>query len=424
MAPNPESDESKDAAASTSDGAPTKDHHVRRRCAKRSRELVPVCPPGRLVVMPTTNMQTVLTNVQLSLAQRPNQISGDAVRAAVQPALRMNELVATGVAAQLKQLTDTVTKLPVPQIPPMLPVSLQVADRPVGALESVRNAMQAQQRFMVPTTLSSTALVGRQHQGALGLAAAADLARSTRGLNEALFRSVSGVTEALRHQLTDITGPFRLQPGWDLSTRVRIDIEAARVAAVRGETEGVEAFADRWLDLPRGRREARMLALADALIWLDVEDLDSDTAWGTLRELERDVRQNVRNRKLLGETQLLGRSVYYLEDMNSAWGEDEASGQCPRTPSAETAVVGDLDDFDAMRVGMVLARLDPSEQKIVMAKGQADGNRTRGVSWVKAAREVGATEKEGRRVRDKAVRIGRQINKKLQALALRGGALQ
>lgn len=131
----------------------------------------------------------------------------------------------------------------------------------------------------------------------------------------------------------------------------------------------------------------------------------------------------MRNREILGEIELGGGPVYYLDDMKSVCGEDRALERCPQTPPLETAVLGP-DDFDAMRISMVLARLDSREQAIVLAKGQPDGKRAGGLSWEKAAQEVGATEKDGRRVRAKAMRVAAQIMAELENAAEVDGALR
>jgi hypothetical protein len=110
-----------------------------------------------------------------------------------------------------------------------------------------------------------------------------------------------------------------------LSEKMFFAVAAAQDAALREDINEVAAFFDRWTDLPRSKRNARMWAGAQALLEVDLAEFGLDDGFDLIELVEKRAnRQFRRGSRRLGETTLNHRSVVSMERVMTVLDAEQA----------------------------------------------------------------------------------------------------
>ncbi len=170
----------------------------------------------------------------------------------------------------------------------------------------------------------------------------------------------------------------------------------ARRAVLHGRTDELDAFIIEWLDQPvtSWRRDAVAIVLLED-DWL-ATDLDFDDGSHVLHHIKTRASLEARNHKFIGETELRGHRVVMLDRPVQRDGATLADLLVD--PSSRNGLPVDV-GYDDDRLNMLLGRLKPDEQAVVIAYGD-------GVSetWESAAVAAGLPPEFGERVRRKCKR--------------------
>ncbi len=170
----------------------------------------------------------------------------------------------------------------------------------------------------------------------------------------------------------------------------------ARRAVLHGRTDELDAFITEWLDQPvtSWRRDAVAIVLLED-DWL-ATDLDFDDGSHVLHHIKTRASLQARNHKFIGETELRGHRVVMLDRPVQRDGATLADLLVD--PSSRNGLPVDV-GYDDDRLNMLLGRLKPDEQAVVIAYGD-------GVSetWESAAVAAGLPPEFGERVRRKCKR--------------------
>lgn len=168
--------------------------------------------------------------------------------------------------------------------------------------------------------------------------------------------------------------------------------------------ETVARFAADWLNLQP--TQGLVEATSNALLFASLDDLDpSDESLNT-DELRKDVVRRHRTSRPIGETQLCGLLVDYLQRpvgvtqpgvVGCSVGDNVAGPW-----SIEDVVLDRVGGWHDPRVGRVLCQLQPEELRVAIAYGD-------GRTWAEAALSCGMPEQYGERVRRKLRRLGAQL---------------
>ncbi len=170
----------------------------------------------------------------------------------------------------------------------------------------------------------------------------------------------------------------------------------ARRAVLHGRTDELDAFITEWLDqaVTSWRRDAVAVVLLED-DWL-ATDLDFDDGSHVLHYIKTRASLEARNHKFIEETELRGHRVVMLDRPVQRDGATLAD--LLADPSSRNGLPIDV-GYDDDRLNMLLGRLKPDEQAVVIAYGD-------GVSetWESAAVAAGLPPEFGERVRRKCKR--------------------
>ncbi len=173
----------------------------------------------------------------------------------------------------------------------------------------------------------------------------------------------------------------------------------ARRAVLYGRTDDLDAFIIEWLDQPvtSWRRDAVAVVLLED-DWLEM-DLDFDDDTGVVHHIKTRASLEARNHKFIEETQLRGHRVGMLDrPVRRPGGEIATLSDLLVDPSSRKGVPIDV-GYDDDRLNVLLGRLKPHEQEVVLAYGDGASE-----TWESAAVAAGLPPEYGEKVRRKCKR--------------------
>ncbi|MFG2064084.1 hypothetical protein ACGFIK_21990 [Micromonospora sp. NPDC048871] len=169
----------------------------------------------------------------------------------------------------------------------------------------------------------------------------------------------------------------------------------------------VARFAERWLGLRPS--DINIAATGNALLQAPLDGAHPDGDHAVVRRLRSGVRDQRRAWRLIGETELRGRTVDSLDRTLTNMGTD--SPWTVADTVAGGAPVDSVDGWNDPRLHRVLARLQPDELQVTMSKAHD------GLTWSAAALACGKTVEFGERVRCKLKRLGAELTARIDAAA-------
>jgi hypothetical protein len=173
----------------------------------------------------------------------------------------------------------------------------------------------------------------------------------------------------------------------------------ARRAVMHGHTDELDAFITEWLDQPvtSWRRDAVAVVLLED-DWLEM-DLGFDDDSSVVHHIKTRASLEARNHKFIEETQLRGHRVVMLDrPVRRPGGEIATLSDLLVDPSSRKGLPIDV-GFDDDRLNVLLGRLKPDEQAVVIAYGDGASE-----TWESAAIAAGLPPEYGERVRRKCKR--------------------
>jgi hypothetical protein len=182
----------------------------------------------------------------------------------------------------------------------------------------------------------------------------------------------------------------------------------ARRAALRGDLAAVREFIVKWLE--RRPTEPMVEATIDALLEDDWVPYDDDVDLEVIEHLQRRAGRYTRRHKMIGQTQIVGRSVDSLDRLVPVGRSGERVSLVTLTADPSTAIV-DVDPLDERRAQRALGQFKPEEQQVLLAWEP-------GMTWQEAAAAAGLTPEVGERVRRKRKRVAQEAARRTDALRM------
>lgn len=184
----------------------------------------------------------------------------------------------------------------------------------------------------------------------------------------------------------------------------------ARRAALRGDLAAVREFIVNWLE--RQPTEPMVEATIDALLeddWVPYDDDAVDPE--VIEHLQRRAGRYTRRHKMIGQTQIVGRSVDSLDRLVPVGRSGERVSLVTLTADPSTAiVVVDVDSLER-RAQRALGQFKPEEQQVLLAWEP-------GMTWQEAAAAAGLTPEVAERVRRKRKRVAQEAARRTDALRM------
>jgi hypothetical protein len=194
----------------------------------------------------------------------------------------------------------------------------------------------------------------------------------------------------------------------------RIPLFAAlrvRRAALRGDLAAVREFIVNWLE--RQPTEPMVEATIDALLEDDWVPYDDDDAVDleVIEHLQRLAGRYTRRHKMIGQTQIVGRSVDSLDRLVPVGRSGERVSLVTLTADPSTAIIDvDVDSLER-RAQRALGQFKPEEQQVLLAWEP-------GMTWQEAAAAAGLTPEVAERVRRKRKRVAQEAARRTDALRM------
>jgi hypothetical protein len=182
----------------------------------------------------------------------------------------------------------------------------------------------------------------------------------------------------------------------------------ARRAALRGDRAAVREFIVNWLE--RQPTEPMVEATIDALLEDDWVPYDDDAVdLEVIEHLQRRAGRHTRRHKMIGQTQIVGRSVDSLDRLVPVGRSGERVSLVTLTADPSTAIV-DVDSLER-RAQRALGQFKPEEQQVLLAWEP-------GMTWQEAAAAAGLTPEVAERVRRKRKRVAQEAARRTDALRM------
>ncbi len=183
----------------------------------------------------------------------------------------------------------------------------------------------------------------------------------------------------------------------------------ARRAALRGDLAAVREFIVNWLE--RQPTEPMVEATIDALLeddWIPYDDDAMDLE--IIPHLRQQAGRYTRRHKMIGQTQIVGRSVDSLDQLVPAGPSGERVSLVTLTADPSTVDVDvDVDSPQRRRAQRALSQFKPEEQQVLLAWEP-------GMTWQEAAAAAGLTAEVAERVRRKRKRVAQEAARRIDAL--------
>jgi hypothetical protein len=199
--------------------------------------------------------------------------------------------------------------------------------------------------------------------------------------------------------------------------RVSRAAREVRSAVLTGDSD--ESVEDRWArvaDFARSWLGFRKLtpplvdATLNALLDVDLDGFDPDDDDGLRQHLRAVTCDQHHLLRPIGETQLCGRTVAYLDQPVGLTGGDRFAATISDGIASPGHGLVDAIGWKDPRIDRVLAQLRPDERRLAAAYAD-DGTLT----WRQCAVACGLPDSYGERVRRKLVRVGDRISQRLAA---------
>lgn len=184
----------------------------------------------------------------------------------------------------------------------------------------------------------------------------------------------------------------------------------ARRAALRGDLAAMREFIVNWLE--QQPTEPMVEATIDALLEDDWVPYDDDAVdLEVIEHLQRRAGRYTRRHKMIGQTQIVGRSVDSLDRLVPVGRSGERVSLVTLTADPSTAIVDvDVDSLER-RAQRALGQFKPEEQQVLLAWEP-------GMTWQEAAAAAGLTPEVAERVRRKRKRVAQEAARRTDALRM------
>lgn len=184
----------------------------------------------------------------------------------------------------------------------------------------------------------------------------------------------------------------------------------ARRAALRGDLAAVREFIVNWLE--RQPTEPMVEATIDALLEDDWVPYDDDAVdLEVIEHLQRRAGRYTRRHKMIGQTQIVGRSVDSLDRLVPVGRSGERVSLVTLTADPSTPIADVDADSLGRRAQRALGHFKPEEQQVLLAWEP-------GMTWQEAAAAAGLTPEIAERVRRKRKRVAQEAARRTDALRM------
>ncbi len=183
----------------------------------------------------------------------------------------------------------------------------------------------------------------------------------------------------------------------------------ARGAALRGDLAAVREFIVHWLE--RKPTPPMLEATVDALLEDDWIPYDDDVVTvEVIEHLQRQAGRYTRRHKMIGETQIVGRSVDSLDRLVPVGRSGDRLPLVAVTADPSTVQVDGASPESERRALRALDQFKPDEQQVLLAWEP-------GMTWQEAADAAGLAPEIAERVRRKRKRVAAEEARRAAALA-------